>query len=175
MSQTSSVPPSGFLRFLALVEDGAQTICGALLAIIFLSMVIVGGLEVTNRSLFSFSLSWSEEFQRYGQAWLVFLSIPFAYSRAYHIGMNFLADRFSAGARYALALSIDIAWAGLGVIMIVSGYRIVTLGWIQKSAGMGVSMAAVYSVIIISGAYMLILAARRLIERLRRAERRHDA
>ncbi len=146
-------------------EALAQIVCGSLLSIIFASMVVVGGIQVFGRFLFNFTPSWAEEFQRYGQAWLVFLAIPFAYARAFHIAMTFLTKRLPLGVRRSLAVLVDLSWAGLGLILVMTGARIMSLGMIQKSPGMGASMALVYSVIVISGTYTTLLALRRLVIR----------
>ena len=68
-------------------------------ALCFLLIVIVGSLQVFNRFVLNMSLSWSEEFQRYGQIWIVFLGIPVAYRRGVHIGMELLSDRHSRRGR----------------------------------------------------------------------------
>ena len=66
-----------------------------LIFVIFLGIVIVGTMQVCNRFFLNLSLSWSEELQRYGQIWIVFLGIPVAYRHSVHIGMEMLTDRLA--------------------------------------------------------------------------------
>jgi TRAP-type C4-dicarboxylate transport system permease small subunit len=144
-----------FLRVGLLFERAWQ----AALIIVLGAVVIVGGLQVFNRFVFNVSLSWSEEFQRYGQAWLVFLGIPVAYTKAMHIGTDFFVQRLPPAAGLVLSRAIDICWIVLGGVFIVSGYRIMTMGMNQMSPGLGVSMGLVYSIIVVSGIYLVVLGA----------------
>ena len=67
------------------------------LFLIFLAFTIVGGLQVFNRFVLGLPLSWSEEFQKFGHIWMVFLAIPVAYRRGAHIGMDIVCFRFNPG------------------------------------------------------------------------------
>ena len=60
------------------------------LFVIFLIFTLVGGLQIFNRFALGLPLSWSEEFQKFGHIWMVFLAIPVAYRRGAHIGMDML-------------------------------------------------------------------------------------
>jgi TRAP-type transport system small permease protein len=150
-------------RGLDRIESGSRVVCGAAIAVLFGAMVLVGGLQIFNRFVLNASLSWSEEFQRYSQAWLVFLAVPLAYSRGMHIGMEFLSGRLPAPMKTALSTLIDLTWAGLGVVLIVSGSHIVSMGTYQHSSGLGLPMAYVHSAIVICGGYILFIAVVRLL------------
>jgi TRAP-type C4-dicarboxylate transport system permease small subunit len=149
-------------RGLDWLEASSRTLCGAAIAIVFAAMVIVGGLQIFNRFVLNVSLSWSEEFQRYSQAWLVFLAVPLAYSRGMHVGMEFLSGRLPAPVKRVLSTVIDLTWGGLGIVLIASGSHIVSMGTFQRSPGLHVPMGVVHSAIVLSGAYILLIAAIRL-------------
>lgn len=156
-------PAMRLSRGLDRIESGSRVICGAAIAALFGAMVLVGGLQIFNRFVLNASLSWSEEFQRYSQAWLVFLAVPLAYSRGMHIGMEFLSGRLPGLVRIALSALIDLTWAALGVVLLVSGSHIVSMGTYQHSSGLGLPMAYVHSAIVISGGYILFIAIVRLL------------
>lgn len=147
-----------FLRVGLLFERAWQ----AALIIVLFAVVIVGGLQVFNRFVFNVSLSWSEEFQRYGQAWLVFLGIPVAYAKAMHIGTDFFVKKLPPAAQRLIARMIDAVWIAVGIVFMVSGYRIMTVGMNQYSPGLGLSMGIVYSIIVVSGVYIAVMGAIRL-------------
>src|SRR5688500_881602 len=116
--------PASLLRAGDVIERCWQA---ALIAVLG-AVVLVGGLQVFNRFVLNISLSWSEEFQRYGQAWLVFLGIPVAYTRAMHIGTDFFVTKLPSSAGRIIGRAIDAVWVMLGIVFIVSGYRIMTVG-----------------------------------------------
>jgi TRAP-type C4-dicarboxylate transport system permease small subunit len=145
------------------VEAACQKLFGVAVITVFASIVIVGGLQVFNRFVLNMSLSWSEEFQRFGQAWLVFLGVPLAYSKAMNIGSAFFVQNLPKIIRKVLVILIDLTWLTIGAVLIVTGIRIVRVNANQLSAGMDISMAIVYSVVIVSGVYIALIAVTRLI------------
>lgn len=150
---------NAFVRLEAL----CQKLFGGALIVVFAAIVVVGGLQVFNRFVLNMSLSWSEEFQRFGQAWLVFIGVPLAYSKAMNIGSAFFVQKLPKVARQILVILIDLTWLAIGIVLIVTGVRIVRVNASQLSAGMDISMAIVYSIVIVSGIYIALIAITRLI------------
>ncbi|MTI18177.1 TRAP transporter small permease [Rhodobacteraceae bacterium RKSG542] len=131
--------------------------------LLFVAIVLVGLGQVGNRFFFNISLSWSEEFQRYGHIWLVFLAIPIGYRRGAHIGvdilMNMLPDRYGRW----LVLLIDAMWMLLGGLIIWGIQPLLRLGRNQISSGLDISMNYVYFGLVIGSTYLVICAAERII------------
>src|SRR4051812_39602258 len=103
------------------VEAAVQKVFGTALITVFAVMVVVGGLQVFNRFVLNMSLSWSEELQRFGQAWLVFLGVPIAYAKTMHIGTTFFIGRLPKLLRKGLVITIDLAWGVIGVVLVITG------------------------------------------------------
>src|SRR3546814_3195633 len=82
----------------------------ALLFLIFLVFSLAGGLQVFNRFVLGLPLSWSEEFQKFGHIWMVFIAIPVAYRRGAHIGMDAVLVRLPAAAQKIIGVLIDALW-----------------------------------------------------------------
>jgi TRAP-type transport system small permease protein len=139
-------------------------------AVCFLAIVVVGSLQVTNRFILNISLSWSEEFQRYGQIWLVFLAIPVAYRRSEHIGVDLIHDVLHARASRALNLFIELLWIVLAAGILTSTLKLMQFLQFQRSPGLDLRMDLVYGALVIGPAYMLIVALRRIIGMLLAAE-----
>jgi TRAP-type transport system small permease protein len=135
--------------------------------VIFLGIVIVGTMQVCNRFFLNLSLSWSEELQRYGQIWIVFLGIPVAYRHSVHIGMETLTDRLSHRGRALFFVIIDLLWIVLAVALILGTARLAQFLQFQKSPGLGLPMHLVYAAIPLGATYMIIIALRRLVAFLR--------
>ncbi len=133
-----------------------------LVVAIFLAMVLVGGFQVFNRFVLNSSLSWSEEFQRYGQVWLVFLGIPVAYEKGMHIGMDSAQAVFAEPGKRGFLLLVDVLWCILGMVILVGLYRLSAFLGFQRSAGLGIPMTWAYGGMAIGAAYMIFVGARRI-------------
>jgi TRAP-type transport system small permease protein len=132
-----------------------------MVAFLFLAIVVVGTLQVANRFLLNVSLSWSEEFQRYGQIWLVFLAIPVAYRRSEHIGVDLVHDVLHVRASLWLRLAIELLWIALACGIMVGTWRLMQFLQFQRSPGLDWPMHYVYAALLIGPAYMIAVAARR--------------
>ncbi len=133
-----------------------------LVILIFAAMIVVGAAQVFNRYFLNMSLSWSEEFQRYGQIWLVFLAVPIAYRRGMHMGIDGLRGILSDAARRWFVRLIDVLWIVLGTAIAVGTQRFMGILGTQRSAGLGLPMDWVYAGILIGGLYMVLVGVRRI-------------
>jgi TRAP-type C4-dicarboxylate transport system permease small subunit len=133
-----------------------------LIATLFFAIVIVGGLQVFNRFVLNQSLSWGEEFMVYANVWMVFLTIPVAYNRGSHIGMNLFVKGLPARAQFGLALLVDLLWLVLATAIVI--YAIVVMGVAsnQTSPALGLRMDRVYLSLVVGWSYMILLAARKV-------------
>ncbi len=138
-----------------------------LVFVCFLAVVLVGGLQVFNRFFLNISLSWSEEFQRFGQIWLVFLAIPVAYRRSEHIGVDLVYDLLNPRQSRALRVFIELLWIVLAAGILVGTLQLMPFLQFQRSPGLDLRMDAVYAVLVIGPAYMMLIAVRRIIPLLR--------
>jgi TRAP-type transport system small permease protein len=136
------------------------------IAIIFISMVIIGGLQVFNRFILNQSLSWSEEFQKYAHIWLIFFTIPVAYRRGSHIGMRVLFEHFPEKMKFHLEWVFDLLWLFLGCAVVFYSLRIMQVAAQQQSAGLGIPMSYVYIGLVGGGIYWIIVALRQFTGRI---------
>lgn len=134
------------------------------LVILFSSIVVVGGLQVFNRYVLNQSLSWSEEFQIYGHIWLIFLSIPVAYNRAAHIGMNLLVKQFSPKVQNALSLATHVLWLVLALFIVFYTTVVMGVAKNQTSPALGLRMDRAYMSLLVGGSYLSLLALRNVVE-----------
>ncbi len=137
----------------------------ALVIIIFALIVLVGLAQVFNRYFLNLSLSWSEEFQRYGQIWLVFLAVPVAYRRAMHMGIEGLRARLPPRGRDIGVRIIDCLWITLGGAIALGTLQLMAVLRFQRSSGLGLPMHWVYMGVLIGALYMVLVGLRRLFSR----------
>ncbi len=138
----------------------------ALIALLVATMVVAGFLQVANRFVLNVSLSWSEELQRYLNIWIVFLAVPVGYRRGAHLGMNMLFERLPPLAQRALLLLQELLWLALAVSIAWFATRIMVVAQNQTSSSLGVTMDRVYLAQVVGGAYLALVALRRLVTRL---------
>nr|WP_306264636.1 TRAP transporter small permease [Pararhizobium sp. IMCC3301] len=129
---------------------------------LFAAMIAVGTAQVFNRYFLNMSLSWSEEFQRYGQIWLVFLAIPIAYRRGMHMGIEGLRSYLGESGRLWFARFIDSLWLVLGGFIAAGTSQFLGVLSTQRSAGLNLPMNWVYMGVLIGALYMILIGVRRL-------------
>jgi TRAP-type transport system small permease protein len=173
----SVVPSSnGFARAVR-ASDGVLRVVDrigeTLIVALFAAIVLVGGLQVFCRYALNASLSWSEEFQRYGLIWIVFLAMVVGYRRGAHIGMEFLLGKFPRVLQVPLLWLADVLWLVLGLAMVIftaiyrspAGMTFLTSVSRQSSAGLGLRMNLVYLCIVLGGVYLTLAALHNLLRR----------
>ncbi len=133
------------------------------LFLIFLAFSIVGGLQVFNRFVLGLPLSWSEEFQKFGHIWMVFLAIPVAYRRGAHIGMDMVLNMLPKPAQRAIGMAVELMWLTMAVAIGYFTTRLMEVAQFQDSPGLGLRMDWVYSGMVIGSAYLALVAVRRLL------------
>lgn len=136
-------------------------------ALLLAAIVFVGAWQVGARYLLGSSLSWSEEFQRFGHIWLVLLAIPIGYNRGAHIGMTLVLRRLPMAARAAAAWAIDGGWLALACVVFGSTIPLMRTAAAQTTPGLGLPQSVVYAAFLASAACIAVIALRRMFRRVR--------
>ena len=134
-----------------------------LIFILFLLIVIVGGMQVFNRFVLNQSLSWSEELMVYANIWMVFLAVPVAYNRGAHIGMNLFVKGLPPKGQLILALAIDIMWVGLAAAIVFYTSVVMGVASNQNSPALGLRMDRAYLGLVVGGTFLGLLALRKVV------------
>ena len=142
--------------------DNLDRIAELLVAAIFAVIVVVALLQVFHRFALNSSLSWSEELQIFGHIWIVFLGIPIAYRRGAHLYIETFCDMLPRGPRAAFNLIVELTWAAFAVSLMVLGFMVARVAAMQESPGLEVPMSWPYAGMVVGGAYLLLVALRRL-------------
>lgn len=132
-------------------------------ATIFAMIVGVALLQVFHRFALNSSLSWSEELQIFGHIWIVFLGIPIAYRRGAHLYIETFCDMLPRGPRAAFNLLMELTWAAFAVSLMVLGWMVARVAHMQSSPGLEVPMSYPYAGMVVGGAYLMLVALRRIV------------
>lgn len=148
-------------KYIHIIES-VDKIIELFITVLFVLMVLVGGMQVFNRFILNQSLSWSEEFQKFSHIWLIFLTIPVAYNRGSHIGMKILFNKFSFRIQRIMDVIFDMFWLILGGAVIYYTLIIMEVAKSQTSAGLGLRMDWVYLGLVIGGIYLVFVSLRKI-------------
>ena len=153
-------------RAVAAIDRGAELLVAAVFAVI----VCIALLQVFHRFALNSSLSWSEEAQIFGHIWIVFLGIPIAYRRGAHLFIETFCDKLPPRSRAVFDLAVELLWAAFAVSLMVLGWMVARIAHLQESPGLEVPMSYPYAGMVVGGAYLLLVAARRIGGRIRSAD-----
>jgi len=146
-------------RALDAIDRGVELLVAAVFGVI----VVIALLQVFHRFALNSSLSWSEELQIFGHIWIVFLGIPIAYRRGAHLYIETFRDKLPHGPRAAFNLLIELTWAAFAVSLMVLGAMVARVAHLQGSPGLEVPMSYPYAGMVVGGAYLMLVALRRLL------------
>ena len=145
-------------RALDALDRGAEWLVAAIFAVI----VCIALLQVFHRFALNSSLSWSEEAQIFGHIWIVFLGIPIAYRRGAHLYIETFCDMLPALPRAAFNLAVELTWAAFAVSLMILGFMVARVAHLQESPGLELPMSYPYAGMVVGGAYLLLVAGRRI-------------
>ena len=145
--------------------DAVDRIAEGLVAAIFAVIVGIALMQVFHRFALNSSLSWSEEAQIFGHIWIVFIGIPVAYRRGAHLYIETFCDLLPRRPRAAFNLLIELTWAAFAVSLMVLGFMVARVAHLQSSPGLDWPMSYPYTGMVVGGAYLLLVALRRIGDR----------
>jgi len=154
---------------LSRISNRLNSITEAVCCIFLLAMTLTVALQVVCRYLLGASLTWSEEFARYGLVWITFLGGSVAVKKGAHMGVEALVNALAPKVRKMVQLFTLLCVMGFLVIATIKGGQLALFNMKQHSPAMGVPMGVVYFAIPTGCLIMLIHAAEELIALLRRS------
>ena len=145
-------------RIAGAVDRGVERLAAA----IFAAIVLIALVQVFSRYALNYSLSWSEEAQIFGHIWIVFLGIPIAYRRGAHLYIETFCDMLPRQPRAAFNLVVELTWVAFAISLMSLGFMVARVAHLQSSPGLELPMSYPYAGMVVGGAYLLLVAARRI-------------
>lgn len=145
-------------RIFQAIDRAAEWLVAAVLG----GIVVIALVQVVNRFAFNSSLSWSEEAQIFGHIWIVFIGIPIALQRNAHLYIETFCDKLPPRARLVFDFMVELLWAAFGLSLVVLGWMVAEVAHMQESPGLEIPMSWPYAGMVLGGAYLLLVALRRL-------------
>ena len=127
-------------------------------AFLILALTLLIFWQVVARYVMNNSLTWSEELGRYMFVWITFVGLPAALKAGAHVAIDLLLKK-THGAFHMTILTVNaVATFLIGLVICVSGCRLVALGVGQISSAMQIPMQYVYVIIPVSGLCLAFFA-----------------
>lgn len=130
-------------------------------------MVVFVFLNVVLRTFFHSGLTWSEELSRYLFVFVTYIGAISAMRANAHLGVDTLISRMKPQVQMFLYV---ISQAIIGILMIIliqGSWRMVAQNTASKTAALGIPYSILYSVGIITGAAIAVMAVMNMIYALR--------
>jgi TRAP-type C4-dicarboxylate transport system permease small subunit len=140
------------------IDRGVEWVVAAIFGVI----LCIALLQVFSRFALNSSFSWSEEAQIFGHIWIVFFGIPIAYRRGAHLYIETFCDMLPATPRSVFNLLVELTWAAFALSLMVLGWMVARVAHMQESPGLEVPMSYPYSGMVVGGAYLMLVAVRRI-------------
>ncbi|EPX75504.1 TRAP transporter small permease [Salipiger mucosus] len=142
--------------------------------LILMAMVAVLVWQVFSRYVLNAPSTSSEELLRYGMIWSSLLGAAFAAGRGTHMSVELLPGMAPPRVRRLLGLLVPLSFIVFAVaVLIIGGFRAVSVAGTQTSPVMQIPMQWVYAAMPVSGLLIVIYSLLNLVERI--AGRRDEA
>lgn len=127
-------------------------------------MTVIIIIQVFMRYIFLYSLSWSEEVARYLMIWVSFLGASLALKYGFHIGVEFVINRFPEKVRNWVNLIAKIGILIFLIYFTIGGFLVSWAVRDQDSPALLFSMAYAYLAAPLGGVFMIIQLLNLLVE-----------
>ena len=114
--------------------------------------------QILMRTIFNYSLSWTEELSRYIFIWQTWLGTSIALKYKQHIRVEILINIFKKANKKILEISVNLIWIAFSIFLLYAG-TLLCKSMIARnvlSSGMRIPLVFVYSCLPISSLIVLI-------------------
>lgn len=114
--------------------------------------------QIFMRTIFNYSLSWTEELSRYIFIWQTWLGTSIALKYKQHIRVEILINIFKKANKKILEISVNLIWIAFSIFLLYAG-TLLCKSMIARnvlSSGMRIPLVFVYSCLPISSLIVLI-------------------
>lgn len=132
-----------YSKIIKRVNSVVSYIVMAFIAVMAMLLII----QVASRFIFHNPVTWSDETVRYLFLWMVFLGSGICIQHGDLIGIEAVINRVPPKGKVVFKIISYLVQAVFILIVIIQGYKLVTLGSMQNSPVLPIQMSLVYSAI----------------------------
>lgn len=150
-----AVQPRLALRRVAVVLNALPLLVSSAFLVL---LTCVLGINVIARYGFNSGLPWADEASRFALIWITFLGAAALVRLNQHISVDLFQNALPDSVRRIVRVGVHLLTATVGLLLIFPGIQQVQRQQYQLSPALEISMGWVYTVVPVSGLYMLIYA-----------------
>lgn len=126
----------------------------ALLLLVFTMTLLL--IQTILRFGFNIALPWAEELCRYMCIWMSFLGGGIGIRKGIHVGFDLVKNRLPKKAKKWAIILANIITLFIALQLILGGWKLSIQALNQTSSSLGISMAWVYSSLIVGGVLIVL-------------------
>ena len=126
------------------------------IVLLFAYMIVAVTAQVVARFIFNFNIAWATETSTMAQIWLVMIGAGYAMHKGLHVGVGIVADLLPAPVRRVLNLVVTVLALWFLWVVFNGSFRLLTIGGMQTSPALQISMYYPYLVMPIGTAYLAL-------------------
>ncbi len=130
-----------------------------LVVFLFSVLVIAVFAQVVARYVFNNPPAWTEELARFCQVWIILLTSSICVRKGSHLAVDYIGPSLPRKARRFIGVFTGFLIVVYSAVVTVWGVKLMAIGTMQVSPAMQINMAAVYAIVPLAGALMVIEAA----------------
>lgn len=146
----------GVARMLHVALAVLRRIVDAVLVVLLCLMVGLIMYQVLGRYVFNYSISWSEEAANFALVWMTLLGAGLAMRNRTHVGIDILIRRMPRLVQQVAKSASFLLGAWFLVVVIISSFGMISLGFIIKSTALQIPLAYPYFALPIGMGYFLL-------------------
>jgi len=153
------------------LRRGVDIVTDALCASVMLAIVLMTLLQVVNRFVLQYPISWTDEAARFLAVWVGLLGAARCVREGSHIEIDLFFKMFGPRLQHLVLLFINLLFMLLVAIVVWQSTKILPIVARQTAAASRISMAWVYAAAPVSAVLMFYYLAENVMRLLRRPER----
>lgn len=146
----------GVARMLNVALTFLRRVVDAVLVVLLCLMVGLIMYQVLGRYIFNYSISWSEEAANFALVWMTLLGAGLAMRNRTHVGIDILIRRMPRLVQQVAKSASFLLGVWFLVVVIISSFGMISLGFIVKSTALQIPMAYPYFALPIGMSYFLL-------------------
>lgn len=133
-----------------------------ILLVLTMSLLFV---QTLLRFILNIALPWAEELCRYMCIWLSFLGGGIGIRKGVHVGFDLIKNRLPAKIMYPVNIIVHIIILVVACALVRGGWELTKQAMNQTSSSLGISMAWIYSSLIVGGILIMIYGVESILMR----------
>ena len=147
------------------IKAGIMRVLSIVIIFLFAFMTVIGTYQIVTRYFFNKPSTVSEELLTYSFTWMALLASAYVFGKRDHMRMGFVADKVTGTAKKVLEICIELLVVAFAAIaMVYGGINIMGLTMTQTTASLPVTMGVIYTVLPLSGLFIVIYGILNIID-----------